>query len=95
MEDSPVREKAKTLWEMLGNANRYHINNLIGRLCTLVDSSLENERQCKAFKDMVKQLVWSTNGEQDKSLETILLEFSKEYKVTVFPDWLEKRLKGN
>lgn len=42
-------------------------NMLLGRLLTLVDAAFADERQCKAFKDMVRQHLREWLTEQENS----------------------------
>ncbi len=37
---------------------QYDINQLVGKLKTLMDASISNTTQCKALKDLVRETVW-------------------------------------
>ncbi|MBA7633886.1 hypothetical protein ES703_41457 [subsurface metagenome] len=51
-------------------------NHLIGKLLTLADAAIKDERQLKAFKDMMKIIIWENetitldrNGSRVKSIK--------------------------
>lgn len=45
--------------EVLLAVDSSDINNLVGRMLTVVDASISDQEQRKALKDIVKQNVWS------------------------------------
>lgn len=39
-----------------------HTNHIIGKLLTIIDATVSNEKQNKAMKDLVRATVWQTHG---------------------------------
>lgn len=93
MSKQPQAPEPALLWHELEELKTHIINNLVGELCTLMDSMMDNERQVKAAKDMVKSILWASEDRLRKTLEVTLNNFSKRNNVKVFPDWLEDVLR--
>jgi hypothetical protein len=48
------------------------INNLVGRMCTLLDSMMSDPKQRKAAKDLFRQMAWDWyNGQTDFTVTEI------------------------
>lgn len=58
-------------WEIGTDAT----NNLVGRIATLLDAIIPDDRQAKAAKDMAKTLIWERKNQMDRE---IALRYEKE-----------------
>ena len=85
-----MSEKETTYTSISGQNNEL-ANLLIGKLKTLVDASVENERQAKAFKDMLSSMVWEIETTRSTGVGRILYACEKA-KVPAIPDWLVKQI---
>jgi len=81
----------KTTYELIDRTDSELANFLLGRLATLADASMENERQAQAFKDLLKSIIWENETTRSTSIRRILYSCRKA-KVPTFPDWLEKQV---
>ena len=81
----------ETTYTSISSLNNELANFLIGRLATLADASMENERQAKAFKDMLKAIVWESENTRSTGVGRILYSCQKA-EVLMLPDWLEKQI---
>ena len=70
-----MSEKEKTegqmpngFWEVTTDATSY----LVGKISTLLDAIIADERQVKAAKDMAKTLIWDRKNEMDRAIAHIL-----------------------
>lgn len=75
----------------ISSLNNELANLLIGKLKTLVDASVENERQAKAFKDMLSSIVWEIETTRSTGVGRILYACEKAG-VPVLPDWIVKQI---
>lgn len=52
-------------------------SRLVGKLLTLIDAAIVDERQCKALKDMVSQTVYGFNRTNEETIRGIVIEQTK------------------
>ena len=84
----------ETLSERLGTHNDQLTNHLVGEVRTLLDAIISDERQAKAAKDMVRDIIWGVDKDRTRGREHILFGFAKT-PVPIFPDWLKEQLERN
>ncbi len=89
---SGIEKEEPTLWMLLGDSTIASMRHLEGQLLTLMDAITSDERQVKAIKDTVKNLLWVEEREMEKYIERWLHLYSTS-KMLIAPDWLEKRFK--
>lgn len=77
----------ETVYVNISSLNNEFANLLIGKLKTLVDASVENERQAKAFKDMVSNTIWEIENTRSTGVGRILYAGQKA-KLPILPDWI-------
>lgn len=77
----------ETTFTSMSSLNNELANLLIGKLKTLVDASVENERQAKAFKDVVSSIVWEIENTRSTGVGRILYACDKAG-IPVLPDWI-------
>ena len=73
-----------------GNISRFDnelANLLVGKLKTLVDASVENERQAKAFKDVLSSIIWEIESTRSTGVGRVLYA-SEKAGIPVLPDWI-------
>ncbi len=92
IEEQPAELRPESLWDTLRIYHCAWCNNLIGQLCTMLDSAVDNERKLKALKDIVKQIMWAEHGKQRDACEHIFFSFSKLPEGKLLPEWLEIQL---
>jgi len=71
-------EAQMILWVQFGNAINCLRQELVGKLCTIVDGAILDDRQCKAVKDMVKEASYGAIGDFGKDWERLLYFFAKQ-----------------
>lgn len=81
----------ETVYVNISSLNNSLANSLIGRLATLADASMENERQAKAFIDMIKALIWENENTRSTGVGRILYAGQKA-KLPILPDWIIKQI---
>lgn len=81
-----------TIWNELHGYLYEHGQDVKGKICTLLDSSIPNERQVKATKDIAKQILWHSDDEVKRVIENILYDaIAAGYPL--IPEWLLKEIK--
>lgn len=85
-EEAIVKEESYYLSHRLSEFHYDLFKDLTGRLCTLVDSSVQNDRQVKAMKDIVKQILWEQGDRMRTTDERILFDFSKIPEGKMLPE---------
>ncbi|GAG76064.1 unnamed protein product [marine sediment metagenome] len=86
MSDEPLSERLR---EHGGQIT----NHLIGKIVTLLDSVIADERQAKAAKDLARTMLWDTENDRGRAEDYILRCYRSNPKVGIFPDWKEKELR--
>ena len=81
----------ETTYINISNLNNELANLLIGKLKTLVDALMENERQAKAFKDMLSSTIWEIENTRSTGVGRILYACEKNG-VPMLPDWIVKQI---
>lgn len=71
-------EPIRTVFDVICGSNLQLTNDLIGKLLTLVDASIPNERQAKAFKDVLRNIVWKREDHRIASLRSDLYYCEKQ-----------------
>lgn len=82
-----------TVYGTLIDINRDGVNYLIGKLATLADGAMENDRQAKAFKDTLKSMVWENELRFNTALRAELYA-CKQRGTPMFCDETEARIKA-
>lgn len=82
-----------TIYGAIIDINRDGVNYLIGKLATLADALIENDRQAKAFKDTLKSIIWENEGRFNVALCAELYA-CKQRKTPMFCDETEARIKA-
>jgi len=70
--DEAFGQTKETYHSKIRGLNVDAANHLIGRLATLVDALLQDERQAKAFKDTLKAIVWESESKLSEELRETL-----------------------
>ncbi len=83
----------ETLSERLGEHGNQITKHLTGKILTLLDSVLVDERQVKAAKDLAQSIIWGVEGERAHAEEYILNDYRRSPEDGIFPEWKEKELK--
>lgn len=81
----------ETTYTNISSLNNELANLLIGKLKTLVDASVENERQAKAFKDMLSSIIWEIENTRSTGVGRILYA-SQKAELPMLPDWIVKQI---
>ena len=85
-----MSDKETTYTNISGHSNEL-ANLLVGKLKTLVDASVENERQAKAFKDMLSSIIWEIENNRSTGIGRILYA-SEKANIPALPDWIVKQI---
>ena len=83
----------ESLFARLGEHGNQITKHLVGKIVTLLDSVLADERQAKAAKDLAKTMIWDVENERAKAEEYILNDYRRSPEIGIFPEWKEKDLK--
>ncbi len=86
-----MSDEKETAYVKISALDNELANHLIGRLATLADASIESERQAKAFKDILKSIIWSVEGERTVAMGRILYCCQRDG-LSTLPDWLKKQI---
>ena len=86
-----MSNEKETVYIRISSLDNELANHLIGRLATLADASIENERQVKAFKDVLKSTIWEIESERTVASGRILYA-CKKAGFSMLPDWLEQQI---
>ena len=81
----------ETTYISISSFNNELANLLIGKLKTLVDASVENERQAKAFKDILSSTIWEIENTRSTGIGRILYAGEKA-KLPILPGWIIKQI---
>ena len=84
-------EGKETAYVKISSLDNELANYLIGKLATLADASIENERQAKAFKDVLKGIIWGVESERSVATGRILYSCQRDG-LPMLPDWLKKEI---
>ena len=79
----------ETVYDRLSEVGHSLTNHLVGQICTLLDSTLADERQAKAAKDIARGIIWQVQHERIRGETDILLCFRRNPESGLIPDWLE------
>lgn len=82
----------KTFYNQITDANTDAAMSLVGKLLTLADASLTDERQLKAFKDMLKSIIWDAESRSHLVIRRRLYD-CREAGAAMFPSYIEERVK--
>ena len=83
-----------TLYFKIGNWQRVRANHLIGELCTLADSTMEEGKRLEAFKDMIKSLVWGVESCRTSDLSMLSEQFIRGEISNVFLPETEAKIRA-
>lgn len=84
-------EEKETVYVRISSLDNELANALIGKIATLADASMENERQAKAFKDVLKSIIWHIESERSTAVGRILYVCHRDG-FPMIPDWLKKEI---
>ena len=66
-------------------------NDFIGRVLTIVDSSIQDPQQRKAMKDLMKSSMHTPYSFFEVGVRNILLDFAEKHAKDIVPDTKESR----
>lgn len=72
------KDKQEQLSARLSEVTYGETNYLVGKISTLLDAMLSDERQAKAAKDIARNLIWERKNGMDKEFRRILIEQGDE-----------------
>ena len=81
----------ETTYTNISGLNNELANLLLGKLKTLVDASVENERQAKALKDILSSIIWEIENTRSTGVGRRLYACEKAG-VPLLPDWIVKQI---
>lgn len=83
----------ESVYDRLAEASHGFTQDLVGRISTLLDSSLTDDRQAKAAKDLARGIIWQLHRERERMECEVLLSYWKNPKLGIIPEWLEREEK--
>jgi len=88
-----MSKEKETVYVHIGALNNELANHLIGKLATLADASIKNERQVKAFKDVMKSIIWEVEATRSTNTGR-RLRICKAEGYPMFTPFIEKRIEA-
>jgi len=86
--NSPVNEPLDNPVYLLKSHCHYLLNtvkeNLIGKILTVIDSAIQDERQNKATKDLIKQAIWNSDIHVNE-YEDLISQFTRKHCKELIP----------
>jgi len=80
----------ETLYHRLREVGYGLAQDLVGRICTVIDATLVDERQAKAAKDLAKGIIWRLQREREEMEVEFLVYHWQNPKLGIIPEWIEK-----
>ena len=94
-ETEVVEVNETTIYGVIMDINGEGTSTLVGKLLTLADASIENERQVKAFKDTLRNTIWENQQRTDAIIgEKLYACEEKPEKIPMMSDNAKRHIKA-